>query len=131
MATPAYGSDISAKTDLDGTLRLVSGVEMMGEVCLRRLYCRRGRLLSAPNANTLDARDLLNAGLDRSGLGSVAVQCQAAILGDPRVFTCTVTPSYDAANRTLELRVQGVGASGPFALTLSVNAVTIELIRAQ
>lgn len=131
MAEPNYGSDISAKTDLDATFRMVSGVELMSEVCLRRLYCRRGGLLGSPNANTLDARDFLNTGLGRGGLASVSVQCQAAILGDPRVLTCTVTPSYDAPNRALTLRVQGVGAAGPFALTLSVNDVTIELLRAQ
>ena len=128
MASPNYGSDLACTTDLDPTLRLVSGAEMMGQVCLRRLYCRRGGLISAPNARTLDARDFLNDGIRPGGLTRIAGQCQAAILDDPRVFDCVVAAEY-TTDRRLLLTVRGTGSQGPFALTLSVNELTIDLLR--
>lgn len=131
MATePNYGSDLSCTTDLNPTFRLVSGQEMMGQVILRRLYCRRGGLLSAPNAITLDARDFLSTGFVRdTGLRRIAAQCEAAILGDPRVFSVTVTATFTAETRTLLLSCRGVGATGPFFQTLRVSELTIDILR--
>ncbi len=132
MATPPnYGRDISCKTDLDTTFRLVSGTEMMSEVCLRRLYCRKGRLLSDPNDQTLDARDFVGQGIAASegGLARIKGQCQQALVADPRIFTAVVTPTFDSLERRLTLNIVGTGAFGPFALTLSVTELTVELLR--
>lgn len=136
MADPDYGRDIAVivsggTIDLDATFRLVSGEEMMAQLCCRRLYCRKGRLLSDPNDNTVDARDWVSQGLAASqgGLAKIKGQAQAALVADPRIFSAGVEPSYSAATRALELAIKGVGASGPFALTLRVTELTVELLR--
>jgi len=137
MATePNYGSDIAVtvnggRIDLDSTFRLVSGTEMMAQRACRRLYCRKGRLLSDPNDNTLDARDFVSQGLaaNNAGLSRIRAQCQSALLGDPCIFTALVTPTYDTRTRALDLACKGTGAFGPFALTLRVTELTVELLR--
>ena len=128
---PNYGRDISCTTDLDATFRLVSGVEMMGQVCLRRLYCRKGRLLSDPNDQTLDARDYLSQGIaaTQGGISRIKGQCQTALVADPRIFTAIVSPVFDSLERRLDLNIVGTGAFGPFALTLRVTELTVELLR--
>ena len=136
MADPNYGKDIAmivggGTIDIDSTFRLVSGTELMGQLCCKRLYCRKGQLLSDPNDNTLDARDFVNQGIaaTEGGLARIKGQCQNAILGDARVFTCIVTPTFDAQSRTLLLAVKGTGALGPFALTIAVTSLTVDLLR--
>lgn len=128
---PNYGSDISCTTDLDPTFRMVNGPPMMAQVCLRRLYCRKGRLLSDPNDETIDARDFVSQGIAASegGLAKIRGQCQAALMADPRIFSAIVTPTFSSLERTLSLNIVGTGAFGPFALTLRVTELTVELLR--
>lgn len=133
---PDYGSDVAmvvsgGTIDLDATFRLVRGVELMSQVGCKRLYCRKGQLLSDPNDNTLDARDFVNQGVASSegGLARIKGQCEVALTGDPRIFTAIVTPSFDRQSGTLTLAIKCTGAQGPFTLTLAVTALTIELLR--
>lgn len=131
MATD-FGRDISATTDLDPLLNDVTDNDLMIQVCTRRLFCRQGSCLSAPNAITLDARDFLNGSLDltkQSATQNISVQCQNALLGDERILSCTVTATYILATKLLTLQIQAVSANGPFSLTLAVNQVTVQLIR--
>jgi len=110
-------------------LRLVSGAEMMGQVCLRRLYCRQGRLLSNPNDNTLDARDFVNDGVSAKDLPKIGGLCQGALLGDPRIATAMVLATFTPSTKTLALNIKGTGSQGPFALVLGVSAVTVEILK--
>src|SRR5690349_17455127 len=110
-------------------LRLVSGSEMMGQVCLRRLYCRQGSLLSNPNDNTLDARDFVGDGVSQKDLPKIGGLCQGALLGDPRIATANVLASFTPSTKTLTLNITGTGSQGPFSLVLSVTAVTVEILR--
>jgi len=131
MATD-FGRDISCTTDLDPLLNDVTGNDLMVQVCVRRLFCRQGSCLSAPNAITLDVRDFLNGSLDlsqQSATQNISVQCQNALLGDERILSCTVDATYTFATKLLALQIQANGANGPFSLTLSVNQVTVQLIR--
>jgi len=131
MATD-YGRDISATTDLDPLLQDVTGNDLMVQMCIRRLFCRKGSCLSAPSANTIDVRDFLNGSIDltkQSSLQQISVLCQNAILGDERILSVTVTPSYTFATKLLTLNIQAVGANGPFSLTLAVSQVTVQLLR--
>jgi len=131
MATD-YGRDISCTTDLDPLLNDVTGNDLMVQVCVRRLFCRQGSCLSAPNAITLDVRDFLNGSLDlsqQSATQNISVQCQNALLGDERILSCTVDATYTFATKLLTLQIQANGANGPFSLTLAVNQVTVQLIR--
>jgi hypothetical protein len=110
-------------------LRLVSGPEMMAQVCLRRLYCRQGRLLSNPNDNTLDARDFVADGVTQKDLPRIGGQCQGALLGDPRIAKASVLASFSPLTKTLTLNITGTGSLGPFALVLSVTSVTVQILK--
>lgn len=124
-----YGLDISCTTDIDPLLGLVTGEEMMAQVCIRRLYCRKGSLLSDPTDNTLDARDFVSGGIANSAaLLSIQGQCQGALLADERVLSVSVVAEYDTVFRVLTLRIAGQGADGPFSLVLSVDSVTVQLL---
>ncbi len=128
---PDYGQDLSCTVDLSPTLNVVSGSELMGQVCLRRLYCRQGDLLSDPNALTLDARDFISQGISgENDLAVIRAKCTAALLDDERIFSATVGATYSYSTRTLELSVEGTGASGPFSLVLAVSSLTVELLAA-
>jgi len=124
-----YGVDLSCDTDLDPLLRDVSGSELMGQVCLRRLFCRPGLLLSNPIDNTLDARDFLSTGITPKDLPRIGGQCAAALLGDQRIFSATVSASFDPLTNLLTLAITGTGSQGPFNLTIAVSSVTVELLR--
>ncbi len=130
MAEPNYGLDLSCTTDLNPLLRTVTGVEMMGEVCLRRLYCRKGLLLSDPNDNTLDARDFIGQGINGArDLIRIQALCTNVLESDERIYRAVVVATYDFHSQTLSLAITGTGASGPFNLTLAVTSLTVELLK--
>ena len=124
-----YGTDLSCKADLDPLLRDVTGNELMAEVCLRRLYCRKGLLLSDPNDNTLDARDFIGTGISSSDLTRIQGLCVGALLGDERIHSAAVVATFETRTKTLTLVITAVGANGPFSLTLAVTALTVDLLR--
>jgi hypothetical protein len=111
-------------------LRAVNGSELMGQVAMRRLFCRPGSLLSNPVDNTLDARDFVAQGITPRDLPTIQGRCQAALLGDQRIYSATVAATFDPLLNLLTLAITGNGAQGPFNLTLAVSAVTVELLRA-
>ena len=126
---PDYGLDIWCTTDIDPLLADVTGAELMAQVCLRRLFTRLGALISAPNALTLDSRDFLSLGVISGGdIPNIQAQCQAALLDDERVQTVSVVASFESTSRTLTLTIVGVGAFGPFSLTIAVTSVTVQLL---
>ena len=124
-----YGIDLSCGTDLDALLRDVTGNELMSEVCLRRLYCRKGLLLSDPNDNTLDARDFIGSSIGPGDLIRIQALCASALLGDERIQAADVSASFDRSTSTLTLVINATGANGPFSLTLAVTVLSVELLR--
>lgn len=129
MAEPDYGSDLSCTTDLDPLLRLVSGAEMMAQVCLHRLYCRKGSLIGSPNENTIDARDFIAQSINGvRDLQRIKGVCTNVLTADERIFSADVQASFDQKAQLLTLRITGTGALGPFNLTLAVSALTVELL---
>ena len=131
MAEPNYGLDLSCTTDLDPLLRTVSGATLMVQLCVRRLYNRKGGLLSDPNDNTLDARDFIGQGITAADIPRIEGQCVNVLEADERIYSATVKASFDFYAQTLTLAITGLGASGPFNLTLNVTALTVELLRPQ
>lgn len=128
MATD-YGTGFSCTNDLDPLMRLVSGDELMAQVCLHRLFCRQGYLLTNPVDNTLDLRDMVGRGISASDLPSIEGQCASALIGDERIFSAVVVATFNAQTNRLTLNITGNGSGGPFDLTLVVSAVTVELLR--
>lgn len=129
MAEPNYGLDLSCTTDLDPLLRTVSGAEMMAQVCVRRLYCRRGQLLSDPNDETIDARDFVSDGITPADIPKIQGICTNVLEADERIYSAVVVAEFNATTETLTLGITGTGATGPFRLTLAVTDVTVELLK--
>lgn len=125
-----YGTDLSCTDDLNPLLKVVSGVELMKEVVFRRLYCRPGNLLSNPLDNTIDVRDFLNGAIGGElTLERINGMCQAAIMGDNRIYKAIVQSSFDRKSGLLQLAINCVGSVGPFDLVIQVSALTVELLR--
>lgn len=129
MATPDYGSDLSCTTDLNPTCPVVEGAELMAQLCLHRLYCRKGGLIGSPNENTIDARDFIGQGINGvKDLQRIKGVVTNVLLADERIASVSVEATFDHRARVLTLRITGTGALGPFTLTLLVSALTIELL---
>lgn len=124
-----YGTDISCTSDLDPTLRDVTGDELMAQVCLHRLFCRQGRLLSNPVDNTIDLRDKIADGIKPGDETTIQGQCASALVGDQRIISAQVKATFVALTNTLTLNIKGQGARGPFNLTIAATALTVELLR--
>lgn len=129
MADPDYGLTIKCTDDLDPLLSTVSGTEAMKYAMLRRVYTPEGTLMSDPTAITMDARELCNKALtvaDEPIIKSRFYQCW---IEDERVLDVTISVEFDFLNNTFRVKGDGVGAYGPFSLTVSVNVLTVELLK--
>jgi len=111
-------------------MREVTGEELMRQVILRRLITRRGGLLSAPFAVTVDLREYMSGDFESQDrlMHLVRASSIAAIQDDPRVLSVDVRVTITGP-RSIAVAVNGVGARGPFALTLAVSSLTVELLR--
>lgn len=116
-----YGTDISCTTDIDPSFRLVSGSELMREVIVRRLTCRKGSLLSDPLYG-IDIRDFLNSRIDSKALTRIQSIVTGELLNDERVLSVVSEASFNSVSKTLTLQMQGSGANGPFNLTITAGA---------
>lgn len=116
-----YGTDISCTTDIDPSFRLVSGTELMREVIVRRLTCRKGSLLSDPLYG-IDIRDFLNSRIDSKALTRIQSIVTGELQNDERILSVTSEASFNATTKTLTLQMQGAGSSGPFNLTITAGA---------
>lgn len=114
--------------DLDPLGTVVSGAAMVRERAIRRLISRKGSILSAPFAETVDVREFLSESLEPGGAARIQAQCRTALLDDECIDSATVQVTYIPTSKTLLLAVACTGALGPFAFTLSVDAVTVSVL---
>ena len=127
---PDYGKGLSCTTDLDPMLRLVTGETLMANACVRRLFCRKGSLLSDPLYG-IDIRDFLASKfLTQSDVDRISSLAKAELLQDPRIADVSVVGSFNVNTRTLTMKIVGTGARGPFALTLAISGVTVQILKA-
>lgn len=124
-----YGRDLSCTSDLDPLLRDVTGDDLMAQVCLHRLFCRQGRLLSNPVDNTLDLRDEIAKGIKPGDETTIQGKCASALVGDQRIISASIKATFAPLTNTLTLSISGQGARGPFNLTVAATALTVELLR--
>lgn len=126
---PNYGKGLACTTDLDPMLRFVSGTTLMANACVRRLFCRKGSLLSDALYG-IDLRDLLGSKfLTQKDVDKIASFAQAELLNDERIASVSVTGTFNSRTRTLNLTIVGTGALGPFSLTLAVSDVTVQILQ--
>lgn len=128
-----YGRDLSAGMGLTPAMPEVEGDQLMREAILRRLITPKGGLYSAPFAVSIDLRSYMSADLTADGREIQLMKAAAygAVNDDPRVLSASVTARYDQSARRVSMAIRGQGTSGPFALTLSVTALSVELLSEQ
>lgn len=136
MAEPdlddVYGVDLMCATDLTPTMLSDSGLALMADVCCRRLSTPNASLLSAPDERTTDLRLYIGSTLGRgqTGINTIRSDATAALQADPRIFKVALKFTAPEDLSYIEIDVDGVGALGPFQLTLKVTAVRVEVLNA-
>ncbi len=129
MAEPNYGQDLGmVGTDFDALGTVVTGAKMVQQRAIRRIVSRKGSILSAPFAETVDVRDLLSDALGPGGAARIQAQIRTALLDDECIADVAVQVTFLPASRSLLIAVACTGALGPFAFTLSVDAVTVTVL---
>ena len=127
-----FGVDLQCDTDLTPTMLEESGLQMMARVCCRRLNTPNASLLSAPDERTTDMRLYIGSTQNRGAAGVAVMRADAtaALQADPRIFKVEIAFDGPDDLSFIEMGVTGVGALGPFQLTLKVTAATVEVLNA-
>jgi hypothetical protein len=126
-----YGADMAGGIDLTPTLQDTSGIPMMREVCVRRLYTPLFSLLSAPDEVTCDLREFLSTeqGLQTSDLTVIRATAMSALKADSRVLSLTIEwPTWEPVAGLLIMAISGVCGDGPFRLVIQVSALTVDVL---
>lgn len=135
MTQPApniYGQDFwlgGAPLDFSPDMRVVTGRALLAQSIVCRLSTARGTVIDCPN-DCLDLRDMVSDGLSQSQLNALGGQVRQEILKDQRVQDAAVTATYAAPSSTLTVQIRVSSLYGPFALVLSVTAVTVTILNA-
>jgi hypothetical protein len=122
-----YGTDISATTGLDPAFTLVTGNRILAEAALRRLTTQRGSLFYAPDYGT-DVREMLLGKMDVRRLTDWRARIESEVRKDDRIASVKASLSFDPQTGIVTVKVAGQGGAGPFAFTLAVDAVSVELL---
>jgi phage baseplate assembly protein W len=125
--TDPLGSDVSCFPDLEGTGSLISGKLVLAQALARRLTTARGSLFYDKNYGT-DLRMYLNEGLTNEAIWRVKASVESECLKDERVARASADVSFSLETETLHVLIEIDTNGGPFALTLSITALTIDLL---
>lgn len=121
---------MTAEGDLTPTLLDEDQVDL-AIVSMRRLSTDKGMLLSAPDEETIDLRNMLSSELPpgQAGFGFIRSQATGALLADPRIFSVEISGTLSDDGHSLSMFISGIGSTGPFALTLNVSQLTVSMLR--
>jgi phage baseplate assembly protein W len=122
-----FGTDIAGTTDLDSGLSLVSGERVLAEALVRRLTTPRGALFYAPDYGS-DVRELLLARVDARALAAWRARIEGECVKDERVDRARAAIDFDFATETATISVAITSADRTFRLTVSVSALSVELL---
>ncbi|MDW8269356.1 MAG: hypothetical protein RMN24_09335 [Anaerolineae bacterium] len=123
-----FGIDMSALPDLDFGLK--SGTANLAEAIARRLVTPRGGLFYDPSYG-LDLRQYLNEALTDEVRYEIETLVAAECEKDERVLSAMATLIDGPPQaRSLQVAVELETADGPFRFVLSINGVTVEVLRA-
>ena len=125
--TVDFGTDINTPgvMDLDPFFREISGVEVLGQACARRLVTPRGSLVGDP-AYGYDVRVHLND--DDPSPSAIGLEVAAELAKDERVESASAVVTFDQLAGTLRIVADVLTAAGPFRLTLDVSAVSVAVL---
>lgn len=124
-----FGVDLAALPDLDPLFSLVSGRAVLLEAIARRLRTPRGALFYDPEYG-LDLTGYVNESLSRADALALEAALAAECRKDERIRAAGASVAFEPATRTLRITVRLFDDAGPFELVLSVDRVTVQLLRA-
>ena len=111
--------------DITTDFRAVSGRRALAESLVRRFRTERGGLIGDPNYGEL-LENHINDDMSPADLSAASSAAEAEALKDERVLSCSVAARL--VDDILYFDIELEDAKGPFALTLSVSDVTVEIL---
>ncbi|MBI2388631.1 MAG: hypothetical protein HYV09_03355 [Deltaproteobacteria bacterium] len=124
-----YGIDVSTflDGDLDPYFRPLSGPRVVAEAVVRRWTTPSGGLFFEPGFG-VDVRELASQAMTPQALFTLGAQLAAQAEEDERVQSAHVDVSFNTQTRKLLVRADVHTAAGPFALVVSVDRLSVELL---
>lgn len=122
------GVDISCVDDLSPNMLEVTGRLLLAQAIARRYMTPRGRLIDDPNYG-FDLTQYVNDDLSQADIARIQAGAQAEAEKDERVESANVTINLSTAGIMI-VTVVLVDSQGPFTLVLSVNSVSIQVLKA-
>lgn len=133
MTQGVFGTDLatvwtSAGPDLDSGFTEATGIDVLIQRLVRRLTTAHGSVPGCPN-DCIDVWQYLGAGITNADAQAIQAQIKAEVERDQAVLPgVSVTTQYDAATRTLSVKIAGSSTLGPFSMTLAIGSVTVDLL---
>lgn len=121
------GVDVSCYPDLSASFALVSQKRAVAEMAYRRLTTERGSLSFHPDAGR-DLRYFLGESVTDARLFALREQIESELIRDERVEKAVAKLDFDSQSGALTVTIDLYTAEGPFALTIRVTQLTIELL---
>jgi hypothetical protein len=127
MATPDFGTCLAVTSAWPRIFVYASGLQNLGLSLCRRLQTIRGSLPWDPDCG-YDLRQLLRGSLTQGELARMEQAISAECEKDERVDAADASITYAPQSRALRVAITIDTAAGPFALIVSVDQVTVELL---
>lgn len=124
-----YGTDISDFPDIDPMMPEFAGRLILLESMYRRLTTPRGSVFYDLNYG-YNIRELLGESFGPGDLELIQAEISRECLKDERIVSAQAKCKYKATTGQLLIALTLQDGDGPFALVLSVDKVTVEVLRA-
>jgi hypothetical protein len=128
MATD-LGTDVFCIDDIDPAFAVVSGSTAVAQAIARRFDTPRGGL-HYDGEYGYDLVEWMNREITDADTFRIGLAVEAEALKDERVLAAEASATYDASTETLSIVLRGACSSGPFQLVMSVDDVTVTILRA-
>jgi hypothetical protein len=124
-----YGEDVSTflDGDLDPYFRPLTGPRVVAEAVVRRWTTPSGGLFFEPSFG-VDVRELSSQAMTPQALFTLGALLAAQAEEDERVQSALVELSFNTKTRRLLVRAEIRTASGSFALVVSVDRLSAEIL---
>lgn len=120
-----HGTDLAGVTDLEITLREISGREALAHRLARRYQTPRGGLFYDSDFG-YDLRQFLSGAVPPEGTIEAAAENEA--LKDEGVLDVQIDVRFFTATKRMKVFIAAIDSDGPFEFVLDISDVTVELL---
>jgi hypothetical protein len=113
--------------DIDPSGEIDTPAHALAMAIARRFLVERGQLLYDPGYG-LDLRLFLAKGMTKAQLFQLRFLIASEAEKDERIASATADVSFNQASQGLVVRLECTSALGPFALTLGVSSLSVDLL---